>query len=99
LFKTTTGGWEDSPEAPEPTSNGVTEFVAGSGKVVTHDSVFDVHTRTWSPLHIPKELIPREGKSAVWAGDRLMLFGGVTVAQPYADSTLHADLWQWTPGG
>lgn len=105
LFDTRTDTWEEMPQPPpralgapvEPSgASALIDWVAGSGKLVAGDAVFDVPSRTWTRLTIPAELT-REGMRAVWAGDRLVMFGGVTIADPYEQSELHADLWQWVP--
>lgn len=87
------GTWEPLP----PTDAGPwqSESVAAHGEeVVFRDGLLlHVRERRWTPVPLPPGG-PRWGVTAVWAADRLLLWGGSTFPE-MARGELHADGWSW----
>lgn len=92
------GTWRPLPSAPGLADNdgwGV-EALGGPLSAVS-GWVYDDRVESWTLLAPPSGAPPTPG-SAVWAGDRLVVLGGVDPAEGSTLDALSGDAWMWTPG-
>ena len=70
------GAWELLPQAPRDIDYG---FVWADGRllVLGADLIYDIDTRTWWEMTLP-DSVDDYGDVAVWAGDRLFVWGGAS---------------------
>jgi heat shock protein HslJ len=91
-----TGRWGRLPDPPAIGSGGWPVEALGGALVAAEGWVFDDRQETWTRLPRPEGAPPEPG-SAVWAGELLVVLGGV---DPAGGSTLEAlsdGAWSWSP--
>lgn len=88
--------WSELPGTPEEAGELTGLFAAGGGWTVSGDG-WALHDRssTWVELRRPAAGASEQGQAAVWAGDRLFMFGGTRVAGPRF--VLVPGGWAWVP--
>jgi len=90
-----TGLWSELPPPPTDLGSYHGPSVGGGGHVVSSQgAILDVAASTWSPLPAPPGAAD-EGAAVVWAGDRLVVWGGVSWNAP--EGTLLDTGWSWRP--
>jgi len=90
-----TGEWSALPDPPaEP--GPFPGIATGGGPYVVSSEGWVLHTPTgaWAALQRPPDA-PDEGEARVWAGDRLIVWGGVRWAGD--DPTILDGGWEWLP--
>ena len=91
-----TGEWSELPDTPDGPGDfgGIT--AAGGGWAVSADGwAFHVASGTWVEMRRPDAGAAEMGQAAVWAGDRLFVFGGSRIANERF--ALVEDGWTWVP--
>jgi hypothetical protein len=92
-----TGQWRPLPAAiTEPSPSDWSVVASGRRWVTTYGKVYDVATGRVGTLPRP-DGAPDYGVGAVWAGDRLVVFGGADSARGYSGDALTNRAWIWTP--
>jgi hypothetical protein len=87
-----TGTWQRLPHPPAALSGGwVVEALAGPLAAV-EGWIYDDRDETWTKLSRPEGAPPQPG-SAVWAGDQLIVMGGVDTDVGYTVDALSNDAW------
>lgn len=89
------GEWGRLPNAPAPLSGGWVVEASSQNLIATQGWIYDDRAETWSRLASPAEAPDRAG-SAVWAGRRLIVVGGVDTSRGYTDASLVKDAWMLT---
>lgn len=91
-----TGAWSALPGSPPHEEDALTGLSLGSdGYAVSLDGwVLDTGAERWIPLSRP-DGAATEAAAAVWAGDRLVLWGGVR--WDGMEPTILGDGWSWAP--
>jgi hypothetical protein len=95
VFHPTTGTWEDLPVLPSG-GRGYAGFSVGGDRFVTSLDgwVLDTEEQRWTLLSRP-EGAPDESAAFAWAGDRLVVWGGVR--WDGEEATILGDGWSWSP--
>jgi heat shock protein HslJ len=86
-----TGTWSALPEPPQAPSDGWQVEALGGVLSALSGWIYDDRSGSWTTLPRP-EGAPSSPGDAVWAGDRLVVVGGL--ADP---RTLSQGAWMWTP--
>jgi hypothetical protein len=89
------GGWRPLPDGPEAPGRFVLASTAGPEHVVSSGWVLHVPTGRWTELGEPPGG-SMDGPASVWAGDQLVVFGGVRWAGMQGD--ILDTGWVWRPG-
>ena len=94
-----TGTWGPLPGAPELTDHDGWGVEALGGPLsAVHGWVYDDRDESWTTLPRAEGAPPTPG-SAVWAGEQLVVLGGVDPEKGMTVEALSADAWMWTPEG
>jgi hypothetical protein len=102
LLEPSTGSWSPLPAPPTEQGEYRGLSVAGAQHVVSSGGwVLEVSTGRWTPIPRPFSR-DTQGEAVVWAGDRLMVWGGIEWDTSRAQvleyrSTLLASGWTWRP--
>jgi hypothetical protein len=100
MLDPTTGSWSDLPRPPNDLREYGGPSVGESGHVVSwQGAILDVAAGTWSALP-PLPVAADEGAAVVWAGDRLVVWGGFDWEDPDPRNPEGALLntgWWWKP--
>jgi heat shock protein HslJ len=93
-----TGTWGPLPNTPVLADNDGWGVEALGGPLsAVHGWVYDDRAESWALLPPPPGAPPTPG-SPVWAGDRLLVLGGVDPARGSTVDALSEEAWMWTPG-
>ena len=99
IFDPSTGEWSELPPAP-PRRRLVPyggPSVGGGGYVVTEQgAILDVANRSWDALPAPP-IAADEQAVAVWAGDRLIVWGGYRWDRSFEEAEMVNAGWSWIP--
>jgi hypothetical protein len=103
IFDPTTDTWSELPRPPENLHEYGGPSVGGGDHVVSwQGAILDVAAGTWSNL--PPTPVPADdGAAVVWAGDRLVVWGGFAwKGDPFqdplnAEATMLNTGWWWKP--
>ena len=97
ILKPATGEWSKLPATPNR-PRGFSGFsAAGGGWAISTDGwALHVPSSTWVELRRPAAGVASEGQAAIWAGDRLVVFGGSRVINERF--MLVDGGWSWLPG-
>lgn len=90
------GTWGRLSNAPEAAFPGWAVTALGGPLSATSGWVYDDRDESWTALS-PPEGAPPEPGSAVWAGDRLVVLGGIDPAEGRTLDALSDSAWMWTP--
>jgi hypothetical protein len=94
-----TGDWSELPRPPKHPSPYGGPTVGGDRYVVTEQgAILDVATRSWEVLPAPP-VAADEQAVAVWAGDRLFVWGGYRWNLSEDEAEMVKAGWSWTPSG
>lgn len=94
-----TGEWSPLPDAPDVESrlDGWRPVAADGPLMAGWGYRYDDDAETWSVLGKPDSAVDGQ-QGAVWAGDRLLVFGGIDEATAYDDPSGISDAtWIWAP--
>lgn len=92
-----TGTWSPLPDAmAEVAPEGWSVNAAGGRWVATYGHIFDTVTGRVGTLPRP-EHSPDYAMTAVWAGERLLVFGGAGSAQGFSGAGVTNHAWIYTP--
>jgi len=94
MLDTVAGTWSPLPDPPRSYGPYQGLSVGGDEMLVSDGWVFRVPTGTWTPLARPSGAAD-QGEAAVWAGDRLVVWGGARWID--GTGTLLDDGWAWLP--
>jgi hypothetical protein len=93
-----TGSWSDLPGSPDVAADATGIWAAGGGWTISGDGwAFHDGSSTWVALRRPGAGAADEGQAAVWADDRLLVFGGARIIN--GRYVLVDGGWSWIPGG
>jgi hypothetical protein len=100
IFDPSTGEWSELP--PSPPLRWLVPYggpsVGGDRYVVTEQgAILDVVSGTWEPLPAPP-VAAHEQAVAVWAGDRLIVWGGYRWNRSFEEAEMVNAGWSWIPG-
>ena len=91
-----TGEWSELPGTPDVSGDFRGFSVAGGGWAVSADGwALHAASDTWVALRPPAAGVAEDGQAAVWAGDRLFVFGGSRVVDERF--VLVGGGWSWSP--
>ena len=88
-----TGVWEPLPD--RPTAEGWSPNAAAGPLIASWGVVYDDTDRSWEVLGRPTGAPELSGQGAVWAGDQLVVVGGIDGRERLESLTDRA--WVWTP--
>lgn len=91
-----TGDWSALPDAPLRNTGGWPATAVGGALAAVDGWVYDDRDRTWTLLDRP-DGAPAEPGSAVWAGDALIVLGGLDTEQGWGGQHLTDRVWVWRP--
>ncbi len=91
-----TGTWAPLPNAPPGSSDGWWVEALGGPLTATYGWVYDDRAESWTLLPRPDGAPPQPG-SAVWAGEALVVLGGVDAREGMSVDALSDSAWIWTP--
>jgi hypothetical protein len=100
IFDPSSGEWSELP--PSPPRRRLVPYggpsVGGDRYVVTEQgAILDVANRSWEALPVPP-VAADEQAVAVWAGDRLIVWGGYRWDRSYQEAEMVNAGWSWIPG-
>jgi hypothetical protein len=99
IFDPSTGEWAELPEDPERMVPYGGPSVGGDRYVVTDQgAILDVATGSWEGLPATP-LRADEQAVAVWAGDRLIVWGGYRWERSSDEAEMVDAGWSWIPSG
>jgi heat shock protein HslJ len=90
------GTWSPLPDAPALGSGDWMVGALGGPLSAVDGWVYDDATGAWTRLARPDGAPPEPG-SAVWAGHRLLVLGGIDPTQGPTVDALSDQAWMWTP--
>jgi hypothetical protein len=93
ILDTITGSWSDLPSTPSEIGQYRGPAVGGASYVVAEGWALHVPTRQW--LLVPALPALQVGQAAVWASDRLIVWGGVGWEGDTAFNLSRG--WEWVP--
>jgi hypothetical protein len=97
FFDPSTGEWSELPPAPQRLAPYGGPSVAGDRYVVTEQgAILDVATESWETLPAAPDAA-NEGAVAVWAGDRLIVWGGYRWNRSETEAQMVNGGWAWIP--
>lgn len=97
IFDPSSGEWSELPPPPKRLVSYGGPSVGGDRYVVTEQgAILDVVSGTWEPLPAPP-VAADEQAVAVWAGDRLIVWGGFRWDRSYGKAELVNAGWSWIP--
>jgi hypothetical protein len=91
-----TGDWSPLPGTPVVNSGGWPADAVGGWLAAVDGWVYDDRERTWTRLERP-DGAPAEPGSAVWAGDELLVVGGMDTDAGWGTEHLSDGAWTWRP--
>jgi len=91
-----TGWWEPLPGTPLMNSGGWPVDAIGGPLAAVDGWVYDDRDRAWTALERPSGA-PAEPGSAVWAGDELLVLGGMDTDAGWGTEHLSDGAWLWRP--
>lgn len=98
-FDPSTGEWSELPPAPKRVAPYGGPSVGGDRYVVTEQgAILDVATGSWETLPTTPDAAD-EGAVAVWAGDRLIVWGGIRWNHSNTEAEMVEAGWSWIPNG
>jgi hypothetical protein len=99
IFEPSAGRWSELPPAPKRLVPYGGPSVGGDRYVVTEQgAILDVATETWEALPAPP-VVADEQAVAVWAGDRLIVWGGYRWDNSFSHAQMVDAGWWWIPNG
>jgi hypothetical protein len=87
-----TGAWARLPDPPEPLTGGWPVEALGGPLSAIEGWVYDDRDRSWTRIPRP-EGAPSDPGSAVWAGERLIVLGGVDPDAGYTVEAMSEGAW------
>ena len=99
IFDPSTGEWSELPPPPKRLVPYGGPNAGGDRYVVTEQgAILDVASETWEALPAPP-VAADEQAVAVWAGDRLIVWGGYRWTRSYSEAEMVNAGWSWIPSG
>jgi hypothetical protein len=87
-----TGQWSRLPHAPKEGTGGWPVTALGGRFATTGGWTYDDETESWAEVPRPKGA-PEQPGVAVWAGDRLVVVGGIDADRNGTSASLSGDAW------
>jgi hypothetical protein len=91
-----TGEWTALPGTPAMNTGGWPVDAVGGPVAAVDGWVYDDRDRSWTLLSRP-DGAPGQPGSAVWAGDELLVLGGMDTDSGWDPEHLSTDAWVWRP--
>jgi hypothetical protein len=97
IFDPASGTWSELPDTPDVLGEVTGFWATGGGWAISGDGwAFHAGSSSWVALRRPAAGMAEEGQAAVWAGDRLFVFGGSRIVNE--QYVLVEGGWSWFPG-